>query len=340
MTKKTVGFYGGKFAPIPHMGHVFAMIQASTYVDELHVCIMYDEEYEKRELYSNSKVEYISYKQRLRWWKQIAKGMSHVKIHAIYEEQTGDFKDWELGAESIKAVINKQIDYVFSSEVSYDSIFSKIYPNSKHIIIDYKRENYNISGTKLREEGVFKHWEYIPRVAKPYFNKKVVVVGTESSGKSTIVKNLSNVYNTNYVEEFGRTFYERLGSYETLETDFPEIAYEQQYKIKKALELSNKILFIDTETNVTQNFSIAYEGKRMAVLDEISKLQNYDLWLFLEPDVKWVDDGTRIFGDVRNEMTLQLKELLKERGIDYKVIKGDYNSRLNNSIRYINQLMD
>src|SRR6185312_9630741 len=170
-----VGMYGGKFLPI-HMGHVYTMIRASTMVDELHVIVSYDEEYEKQLCAQGDHIEHIPHNVRLRWWTQLTKDMPHVHVHAVYEEQTGNFQDWVKGAEGIKKVVGKEIDTVFSSEHSYTEIFDKLYPNATHVVIDSARETYNISATKLRTEGVMKHWNMLPEVVKPYFAKKVVVV--------------------------------------------------------------------------------------------------------------------------------------------------------------------
>lgn len=189
-----------------------------------------------------------------------------------------------------------------------------------------------------------KHWQMLPEIVKPYFVKKVVVVGTESCGKSTLVRNLANLYNTNYVEEWGRTYYERLGNCEniTLAQDYPEIAFEHKYQEKEQLAKANKLLFIDTEAIVTQYFSMLYIGERQPILDEIARLQSYDLWLFLEPDVKWVDDGTRSFGEqeVREKNNALLKELLREFGIPYKTVSGNYQERLEQAIRYVNEMVE
>ncbi len=340
MCKRKIGMYGGKFIPV-HMGHVYAMIKASTMVEELHVIVSYDEYYEKKHYYHSLHMEPISYKMRLRWWKQITRDLPHVHVHAIYEPQTGQFSDWGLGAEKIKAVIGKTIDTVFSSEHEYGDYFEKLYPEAKHIIIDGAREVYPISATKIRTEGPLKHWEMLPEVVRPYFVKKVVVVGTESCGKSTLVKNLATLYNTAHVEEWGRTYYERLGTYETLESDFPEIAFEHQYQIKEQLKKANKLLFVDTEALVTQFFSIAYEGKTQPVLSEIAKLQHFDLWLFLEPDVDWVDDGTRVFGEekVRQTNNSILQSLLEEAGIHTVSITGNFQERLEKALQEVNQLL-
>jgi HTH-type transcriptional regulator, transcriptional repressor of NAD biosynthesis genes len=344
MTVGKVGMYGGKFLPFPHLGHVYAMIRASTMVDELHVVVSHDTKYEKLLCQKGGKIPHVNYTMRLRWWTQLAKDLPHVHVHEVYEEQTGEFSDWEKGAEGIKRAIGKPIDVVFSSEHSYTPIFSKLYPEAAHFVIDSNRETYPISGTKLREEGVMKHWDMIPKIVQPHFAKKVVIVGTESCGKSTLVKNLANLYNTSYVEEYGRTFYERLGGCEniTIPEDYPEIAFEHKYHEKVQLQKANKVLFIDTEATVTQYFSHAYLLTHQPILDEIIKLQKYDLWLFLEPDVKWVDDGTRSFGEqqVRDKNNDYLKSLLDKRGIEYVSISGNYQERLEKAMHHVNELIE
>lgn len=343
MTVGKVGMYGGKFIPI-HLGHVYAMIRASTMVDELHIIVSYDTEYEKEVYFKNAAIPHIPYVIRLRWWTQITKDLAHVHVHAVEEIQTGHFSDWLKGSLEIKRVIGKPINVVFSSEHSYTEYFDKLYLKAKHVVIDADRETYNISATKLRTEGMMKHWNMLPDVVKPFFVKEVVVVGTESCGKSTLVHNLAKLYNTTYVEEFGRTFYERLGGCEgiTIPSDFPEIAFEHQYHQRKQRKKANKVLFVDTEAIVTQYFSMAYLGQRQPVLDEVAKLQKYDLWLFLEPDVKWVDDGTRSFGEqeVRVSNNTLLKDLLREHGISYITISGNYQERLEKAVHHVNELVE
>lgn len=339
--KKTVGFYGGKFYPVSHSGHIYSMIQASTIVDELHVFITYDEDYEINVLSKDSKVPHVDYMKRLRWMRQIAKDLPHVTVHAIYEENVGTFEAWEDGANNIKKVIGKPIDYVFSSESSYSDYFSKLYPEAQHVIIDEPRGTYNISGTKIREEGVFKNWDLIPEIIRRDFVKKVMVVGTESTGKSTLVKNLATLYNTNHVEEHGRTYYDELGDYEIyFEEDYPKIAYRQKYFEEQSLKNANKVVFMDTEAIVTERFLIQGHGKESELLFQIAEEQKYDLWLFLEPDVEFVQDGGRQYGHVREESNNLLKRMLKLHNVSYISVSGDYNKRLKTAIEHVDKLID
>jgi HTH-type transcriptional regulator, transcriptional repressor of NAD biosynthesis genes len=337
----TVGFIGGKFLPL-HLGHVYAITYASSMVDELFVILSHSE-LRDSELCLDTKMDYIPANIRLRWLSQLTKDMPNVKVIAIEDNQDNDNYNWAEGALLIKQKIEKPIDYVFSSEHEYNDIFKEIYPTSKHILIDPKRTHVNISATAIRNEGVFKHWEFIPTIVRPYFIKKIVVVGTESCGKSTLTRNLAKIYNTTYVSEYGRTLCEELGGCDGIlvSEDYQKIAYGHKMEEFKAIEQGNKLVFIDTEAIVTQFYSNLYNDEHQPVLDEMAKLQDYDLWLFLEPDVKWVDDGLRVHGEetVRDQNNHHLKALLKKHTIEYHVLSGSYENRLTGAMKLVDKLL-
>ena len=340
LSNATIGMFGGKFLVV-HQGHVRAMQKAAAMVDSLYVIVTYNVELEQNSYFNHSVITPISIEQRLRWWHQIIKDINNVSVHAVEETNINNEPDWESCADRIKAVVAKPIDVVFSSEPSYGHYFSRLYPNAKHIVIDPNRQAYPISATRIRNEGAIKHWRQLPDVVKPYFAKSVVIVGTESTGKSTLVSKLAEYYETCLVAEAGRHFYEAIGAEIVLYEDFSAIAYEQKHQERQARKVANKVFFIDTEAITTQYFSMAYLQARQAVLDEIAKLQNYDLWLFLEPDVEWVADGLRSFGEVkvREKNNRLLKGLLAEFGIDYHVISGDYDKRYHKAVSLVDKLL-
>ncbi|MFB3161580.1 multifunctional transcriptional regulator/nicotinamide-nucleotide adenylyltransferase/ribosylnicotinamide kinase NadR [Neobacillus sp. 179-J 1A1 HS] len=337
----TVGFIGGKFLPL-HLGHVYAIVHASTIVDELYVILSHSE-LRDRELCQDTKMNYIPAPIRLRWLSQLTKDMPHVKVISIEDQQDNDNYDWAEGAQLIRGKIGKPIDYVFSSEIQYNDIFKELYPNAKHKLIDPMRSQVTISATSIRTEGVFKHWEFIPDFVRPYFVKKIVVVGTESCGKSTLIRNLAKIYNTTYAAEYGRTLCEELGGCDGImvKEDYQRIAYGHKMEEFTAIEKANKLVFIDTEAIVTQFYSNLYNDEHQAILDEMAKLQDYDLWFFLEPDVKWVDDGLRVHGEesAREQNNQHLKTLLNKHHIDFRVLNGNYENRLKEAIQYIEKVI-
>ena len=342
MTKKTVGMYGGKFLP-PHMGHLYLITQAACMVDELYVVLSYSKVRDEK-LAKQGNIKGLPYQLRLRWLTQLTRDMENVKVIAVEDAAEDDETyDWKKGSDDIKAAIGKPIDIIFGSVLEYAPIFKEQYPSAHYEIIDPNRETFPISATKIRTEGVFKNWEFIPDVIKPYFVKTIVIVGTESCGKSTLVKYLAKTFNTHYVEEYGRTLTDELGACEgiMIEDDYYQIAYGHKMKEAEAKKQANKLLFIDTEAIVTQYYAKLYLGESYPLLDEIIKKQDYDLWLFLEPDVLWVDDGTRSFGgqEVRKQNNDQLKEMLKQYGVSYEIIQGNYQERYSSAIHKVKNLM-
>ncbi|WP_066316385.1 multifunctional transcriptional regulator/nicotinamide-nucleotide adenylyltransferase/ribosylnicotinamide kinase NadR [Bacillus sp. FJAT-29814] len=339
---KKVGFYGGKFLPL-HLGHVYAIIKASTMVDELYVVLSHSVKRDQQ-LCEGSKLPYIPSRIRLRWLSQLTKDMEHVKVIEVEDQDSDEDYNWKEGALNIKKAIGKDINVVFSSEMDYEPIFKELYPEATHILIDEKRKQYPISATAIRHKGVFHYWDYIPEVAKPYFIKKIVILGTESCGKSTLTRNLALIFNTTHVREYGRDFCEEIGGCDgiILEEDYPIIAYGHKLKEYEAIKQANKIVFIDTEAVVTQFYSELYNQKHQRVLDEIARIQQYDLCLFLEPDVEWVDDGLRVHGEqkIREENNQRLKELLKASGIEFVSISGTYQERLEKSIKTVRGMFE
>lgn len=344
-----VGFIGGKFLPL-HNGHVYAIVQASNQCEKLYVVLSHGEERERHLCGTNDhSFKYIEPRIRLRWLKQLTKDMENVEVIDIVENvYTDSAETWRDGSNQIKKqIIERHIDAVFSSEPSYTSIFEELYPGTEHIILDKDRDKYFISGTMLREHSssIYKHWNMIPDVVKPHYVKKVVVVGTESCGKSTLIRNLAKLYNTNYVEEYGRTICEEYGGYQGIFTEdlFQQIIYGHKVREYEAIKTANKVVFIDTEAIVTEYYlKIDFPSADNTIYREVAKLQDYDLVLYLEPDVDWIDDGLRILGEdkVRKSYNKMLKSMLTEAGTKFTVISGDYQERLMQSMKHIDILLD
>ncbi len=336
-TKKTVGFIGGKFLPF-HMGHTYAILAASNNVDELYVVLSSSKNRDK-ELCERDGIKYIPAQVRLSWLGHAFNDLENIKIIHIEDDQWDSNYNWEQGANLIKAAIAKPIDFVFSSENDYEKHFRKYYPSAKHVVIDNGREIVPISATDMRK-NIYGNWDKLPLYVRPYFVKKVVLIGTESCGKTTLTKKLAKFYNTNLVKEVGRDYCDKYGNQLTPEM-FGPIAMEHFLLQQKKAEESNKILFVDSDAVITQYYlDMYFNGKSSPLLEEIIKLQNYDLALYLEPDVKWVDDGTRFAGEdaVRKANNEKLKKMYAERGIPLLSISGNYDARFNKSREAIDAL--
>jgi HTH-type transcriptional repressor of NAD biosynthesis genes len=337
--KHTVGFVGGKFLPL-HLGHVYLITTAASYVDELYV-ILSSYEIGDRRLCERDGIRYMPPEVRLSWLGQEFHDIENIKILHSKDDRWGDDYDWAEGSEEIKKMIGKPIDYIFTSEHSYDKYFKKSYPQARHIVLDSDREAFKVSGTQVRQD-LYKYWDMLPDCVRSYFTKKVAVIGTESCGKSTLAKKLAKIYNASYIQEVGREYCERYSDRLTPGL-FDVIAMEHYLLQDKKLRRGDKIIFVDSEATITQYYLDMYFNEtRSPFIDALVKLQDYDLVIYLEPDVKWVDDGFRFAGadEVRMKNNAKLKKMFEERNIPFVSISGTYAQRFSKARSLVDKLFE
>ena len=327
-----IGMYGGSFNPL-HLGHVNDIIMAANQCEELFVVLSV----------TNDKKE-IDHKERFMWLKNVTRDMDNVNVIEIFDtNDSKDSYDWDSGAKDVKKKIGRFIDVVFAGDdYKGKNIWERLYPESE--IVYFPRDVINISSTKIRSNP-YKYYEYLPKIVQKYYVKKICIVGTESCGKSTLVRNLAKYFNTTHVEEAGRYICDDAGGIDNMQKyHYFEILFKHKQLEKEALDNANKILLIDTDSLITlyyYNLSFDRDKSFNDVAVGISNLNNYDLYLFLEPDVKWVDDGTRTYGEenIRNSNNKILKKLLKKNGISYVTISGNYQERYEKSKKMILDLV-
>lgn len=314
------GWLVGKFAPIT-TGHIYFISMASTLVKKLTVVLSY-----RDGLFSE---DYLSWKKRMLYLKTVFKDIPHIEIQSVDETNVSAYPNgWSEWAELVKQVIPSDAKYVFSSEPSYTEGFNTYFPNCEHVVVDNNRDFENISATMVRNDPM-KYWSYMPSIVRQELVKRVAVIGTESCGKSTLVKYLAKLFQTSWVEEYGRTFCEqdmcmdeRLLSFENYGT-IAARRYEQE---QEAARTANRILFADTNAFITNFYCKLYEGRENPVVSNFEAMEKYDLVIFLTDDVDWVDDGLRINSDREKTRNL-MHEMLKSRGIEVVQISGNYNQR-------------
>lgn len=337
--KGTVGFIGGRFLPF-HRGHIFAIIEASNHVENLYVVLNSSEE-KDREVCLADGVKPMPADVRLSWIGESLSKLENIHILHIHDETWGESEDWDTGTRAVKKAIGKPITHVFSSEHVYDEMFDKHYPEAEHIVIDARRNTVKARSAGEIRQNLSGYWSLLPHTVQSFFVKRIAFVGTESTGKTTLAEKLSKFYNTAYVHEVGRDYTLKYSDQLTMKL-FDELAMEHfLFTEKKALDC-NRVLLVDSEAIVTQYYFEMYFDCRSPLIDEIIKRQEFDLWLYLEPDLEWIDDGVRFAGDpdLRDRNNHRLKEMLSEYGVEFISISGDYNQRFIESKKAIDGLFD
>ena len=273
--------------------------------------------------------------------KQELQDMPHIQVVKLDESDIPEYPNgWTDWAILMQLAVNEPIDIFFCGEPEYEANLRKYFTSDVEVF-DPLRTTYNISATTVRENPI-EHWDHIIGPARPFFAKKVLIAGTESSGKTTLTKALAKLYHTSWSEEVGRDYAKKyLGGDETIFTnnDFARIARQQLEQDYEALRSCNKICFFDTDATITQYYSILYMGERNMEVEACIDPNKYDVVFLLKPDVEWVSDGQRLNGEQekREELYQRLKYMYIERGFGDKIVEigGSYNERLNQIVNYL-----
>lgn len=313
-----VGITIGKFMPL-HKGHELMLDFGAAMMDKLYVVV------------SGTEQDEIPLIKRYNWVKEYT-----AKYHNVAVIYHTDNSPTPSNIDENGTVLDKDFQKYWKQE------FSRIAPDATHFVssdaygktmanllniewlpVDPKREMVNISATAIRNDPVT-FFDYISDVAKPHYTKKIAIVGPESSGKSTMTKQLAEHFNGAIVTEYGRTLSEVK---ELNKEDFLTIMRGQQVLVDIATKKAT-VVFVDTEAYTTYLFSKIY-------LDEYAeningKYQEIDHYIVLSPDVEWIDDGTRVLPNQkdREQFFNDILNLLKADKKSYTVINGkDYSSR-------------
>ena len=337
-----VGMYGGSFDPL-HTGHIHDIIRASAMCEELYVMISWCEGRE-----STSK------ELRYRWILNSTKHLPNIKIimvedKAVSKEEYNTDYYWEKGAQDIKDMIGKPIDIVFcGSDYAGTNRFESLYcPES--VVHYFDRSEVPISSTEIRQWAM-ENWDYIPEVCKSYYAKKVLIIGGESTGKSTLVQNLALAYNTNFVSEVGRDTCEYAGGEDLMIVeDLYENFLRQKINVMDSAKRSNRITFVDTDALTTLfycGFLLGENPKERLtctkIAEAINEMNEWDLVLFLEPDVEFVQDVTRNerIQQEREKYSSQLKSIFDKYKVKYEQIGGDYLKRFDKAKKIIEEKLN
>jgi NadR type nicotinamide-nucleotide adenylyltransferase len=172
---------------------------------------------------------------------------------------------------------------------------------------------------------------------------KVVLFGPESTGKTTLSRQLARHYNSIWVPEYARKYLQDVWNNErrTCEPkDLLPIA-EGQMKLENELaKKTNSVLICDTDLLETKVFSEAYYvGTCDPILEKYALEYTYNLYFLTYIDVPWEADDLRDKPDDRERMFEAFENTLKKYNKPYVILKGSKRQRLEKAVNHINELL-
>lgn len=317
------GLVVGKFMPL-HRGHQFLIESALAQVDELTV-VVYDtfiDEETKRLMPAQKRAGWI---QSL--YPQLTNVITRKDILTELSYEERDKPEYAQAYADDLAFLGP-FTHVFSSE-NYGEPFAKAL-QADHIIVDVDRALMPISGTQVRTD-LFKHRTWMDPLVYRSLIQKVVFVGTESTGKSTISKALAEKHNTIWVHEYGRELWTEMatGDIRTRFEDFWKVGKTQYAREQAAALHANRYLFCDTNAWTTYQWSLLYYGTADQKLYNLThNTVNEYLWFMCGNEFGWVDDGMRELKHNSRDFQLTQQVALMRAGLSPVFLSGDVDYRI------------
>lgn len=181
--------------------------------------------------------------------------------------------------------------------------------------------------------------------------KSIVIFGSESSGKSTLTKELAEHYTVFSNPEFSRLYLDTKMKYADYEDtnaltfeDVEPIAIGQLCSENRTKELAisynHSFYFLDTNLLTTYIYSKYIYKKNPFWLEKAIQNQNYFHYLLLKPNTKWEFDKQRGSDEGRQFFYKKMKEELEKRNIEYSEIIELNDKRLQEAIKIIDYQMN
>ncbi len=186
---------------------------------------------------------------------------------------------------------------------------------------------------------------------------KVVIIGPESTGKSTLCALLAQHYQTLWCPEYAREYLQNNGANYTyddlLNIAKGQLALQEKYskdtidhwqKVRStssAINLKAPLLFVDTDMHVMQVWSNYVFGKVDPLITNAEAEQDADLYFLMNIDLEWTADVLREYPDIerRQELFDIYEDLLKRQPSPWVLVQGEHEQRLQTAIQAVDLLL-
>lgn len=314
----------GKFLP-PHLGHQYLIDFARHYVDDLTVLV------------GTLKREPIPGEIRFRWMKELFPTVNVVHHPDENPQEPHEHPDfWQIWRDSIRKYC-PHVDLVFASE-TYGFKLAEVL-GAQFVPVNINRSLVPVSGTCIRQDPMT-YWEFLPPVVRPWFVRKICIVGPESVGKSTLTRQLAEHFRTVWVHEYARDLLDTQDN----RCDFPDIeriARGHMASEEAMAKQANRLLFCDTDPMTTVFWSEFFFQSCPPWIRQEADQRHYDLHLLCAPDVPWVNDPQRFHPapETREAFFRRCENDLIRLKRPFAIIQGSWDERFQAAITQVEAIL-
>ena len=317
------GLVIGKFYP-PHRGHRLLIETARSSVEALTIiCCGRPGEVPEGAL-------------RADWLRELFPSARVLLINDIYY---GHDDDSQLWAQLTIGWLGRAPDVVFSSE-HYGKHFAR-FLGCEHVEVDLSRARVPVSGTRVRADPLGA-WEFLDAPVRAYYAKRVVVLGAESTGTTTLSRELAAHFGAPWVPEFGREYCEQFWTgedYQWQSREFTLIAAEQLRRENEAARACQGLVICDTDAFATRLWHWRYFGHFSPAVDAIAASQRPDLYLLTGDEIPFVQDGLRDGEGIRHQMHAHFERELRAQSVPTHLLRGSKEERLATAVSLVERML-
>jgi NadR type nicotinamide-nucleotide adenylyltransferase len=169
---------------------------------------------------------------------------------------------------------------------------------------------------------------------------KVVLTGSESTGKTDVARALGECFDAPVSAEFVRQFVEQTGGKAIEFSDHGPIARGQIAAEDAAIANAREIVILDTDLLSTVVYCTHYFGRAPEWIVEEARRRAGDLYLLMKPDIPWMADGVRDRSDRRDEMHELFRRQLEGFNLRFEEIAGDWPERTRKASSAVAAILD
>jgi NadR type nicotinamide-nucleotide adenylyltransferase len=242
---------------------------------------------------------------------------------------------WAFWVDAIRAAHPAPVDFSFSSEDYGAELARRL--GAQPVSFDPARARVPISGAEVRADPLA-HWQYLPPPVRPYYVRRVALVGAESTGKTTLAQALAAQFETVWSPEYARAYLLARGGVCT-EADMHVIAQGQAESEERLARQANRVLIGDTNVLTTQLWYEHYFGPPPAALRQLAAERRAHLYLLCAPDVPWVADELRDSPGERAWFHQHFQQELAATGAPVVTLSGPFEARLAPALAAVRDLL-
>jgi HTH-type transcriptional repressor of NAD biosynthesis genes len=208
--------------------------------------------------------------------------------------------------------------------------------NIQHIPFDNSKTLFPVSATAVRN-NLMANWLFLPEVVRRDLALKVVILGTESTGKTTLTENLAAYFNCSKVLEAGRDLIPDSNTFSI--DDLYLVAREHAKRIDDAAVGNSALVIIDTDIHITRSYCRYTFEQELEVSDAIYRSNKAQLYLYLNNDVEYYQDGTRLSKEERDKLDCSHRQVIKDANLPVIEISGNWEVRFQQAVEQIRLLI-